>query len=96
MSGRQHYEWMHSNMMGVVPDRSTIEEKINSYSGRTVLEGEIDTTALVDYIGRNRLPPIVLVAEDATAIQQRREYDPKSNSITGICHLNLMFCQIHQ
>lgn len=82
--GRQHYEWLHSNLPGIVPSLSTIETKLKSYAGESPFrEGEICIKPLCNYIKENKLCKFVLLAEDATAIQGRREYCCKTDTITG-------------
>ncbi len=83
-SGRRSYEILHSNLgKGVFPAPSTIEKKLADYHIR-VKEGEINLNVLVEFFSQNAdLPKVVCVSEDATAINKRREYDRKTNSIIG-------------
>ncbi len=83
-SGRRSYEILHSNLgKGVFPAPSTIEKKLADYHIR-VKEGEINLKVLVEFFSQNiDLPKVVCVSEDATAINKRREYDRKTNSIIG-------------
>jgi len=49
-----------------------------------VKEGEINLKVLVEFFSQHAdLPKVVCVSEDATAINKRREYDRKTNSIIG-------------
>ena len=82
LGGRKLYEIFHSNFKGVFPSPRSIEAKLDKFDA-CLTEGVLGISRLKDYLVTNRLPQIVSISEDATAIVGRREYHAKTNSVIG-------------
>ena len=83
LGGRRFYEILHANCgKGVYPCPSTIEKKIAEFD-IPVKEGELNLEVLLEFFELHKLPKVVCVSEDATAIVQKREYNSTTNSIMG-------------
>ena len=80
--GRKFYEVLSANFEGVFPSCRTIERKLSSFP-KSVPEGEVNVALLKEILEKHRLPPVVSIAEDGTAIVGQREYDKRTNRVIG-------------
>lgn len=83
MAGRHYYEILRANKPGVFPCPRTIESYIEQFD-MSVDEGVVNAQMLLHYLVQHKMPLVVAVSEDATAIVQKREYDGNSNKIRGL------------
>lgn len=79
--GKWHYEINSKNLP--LPSVSTVTKYIQKYSPN-IIEGEFRGTALLKYLKKFNLAKTVWLSEDATGIEARYEYDPKTNQIIGL------------
>lgn len=82
LAGRLAYETMHRNFSLALPSISTINQYINQ-SHHTVVEGQIRCDELLSYLNSRNLPLVVSIAEDATRITNRIQYNKKTNELIG-------------
>jgi hypothetical protein len=80
--GRKFYEVLSANFEGVFPSCRTIERKLSSFH-KSVPEGEVNVALVKEILEKHRLPPVVSIAEDGTAIVGQREYDKRTNRVIG-------------
>ncbi|XP_045029595.1 uncharacterized protein LOC123477582 [Daphnia magna] len=80
--GRKFYEVLSANFEGIFPSCRTIERKLSSFH-KSVPEGEVNVALLKEILDKHRLPPVVSIAEDGTAIVGQREYDKRTNRVIG-------------
>ena len=83
LGGRRFYEILHANIPCTFPSPRRIEEKLANLEV-DLAEGELNVVYLKNFLVLNNLPLLVSIAEDATAVIQKREYHSKTNSIVGL------------
>ena len=79
-SGSMAYEFLQQNLPEALPSLRTVQTLIH-FQYTHIEEGKFQFDALMDHLQKYKAPPIIAIAEDATRIIQRVEYDP--NSITS-------------
>ena len=80
--GRKFYEMLHANFQGIFPSIRIVGNRISRFRVPTK-EAEVYVTPVKQFIEDNKLPPVISISEDATAIVGRREYWATTNSIFG-------------
>lgn len=83
LGGPSVYNDMKCNFPGAFPSISTIQKKLSTEYSLRRREGEINAENLKQYFLAKGYSLQIAVAEDATAIISKREYDSKSNCIYG-------------
>ena len=83
LGGRLFYEILQANLgKGVFPSVRCIETKLAEFDV-SVPKGQINVKMLKEILTLHKLPMIVALSEDATAVTGRREYCKKTNSTIG-------------
>ncbi|KAE8739775.1 hypothetical protein FOCC_FOCC014722 [Frankliniella occidentalis] len=80
--GPQVYNFFRINLPGSLPSITTLDRTFNLHKSIPV-EGEIRLAELSQYLTDNNYPRTVILAEDATRIVNRVQYDSKTNQIVG-------------
>ncbi len=81
-SGPLAYEFMHHNMPQAFPSLRTVQNIIQlEYS--MIHEGMFRFNKLLEHVKVHKLSTYVSIAEDATRIISRVDYDPKTNRCVG-------------
>lgn len=83
LSGRKAYGTLHANAFGLIPSRKAIDKYIYRPEN-IIVEGELRCTALLAYLNERQLPLWVVLSEDATVIDNRPQYDSRTNQIIGL------------
>lgn len=83
LSGRKAYDTLHANAFGLIPSRKAIDKYIYRPEN-IIVEGELRSTALLAYLNERQLPLWVVLSEDATVIDNRPQYDSRTNQIIGL------------
>ncbi|KAL0100589.1 hypothetical protein PUN28_019732 [Cardiocondyla obscurior] len=82
VGGRLLYETLHSNLPNALPSISTLNRY--SYNRRKYTEeGKMDFEGLVQHLKERNASKVIWIAEDATRITGKIEYDSRSNKILG-------------
>ena len=76
------YEFIHRNMAEALPSLRTVQSLVHSQYSK-IEEGVFRFDALVQHLRKYNSPFIVAVAEDATRIVQKVEYDPAMDRCVG-------------
>lgn len=82
ISGRLAYETFKANTQHSVPSLSSVDRyiaKVNS----NVVEGELRSSELLEYLTALKLPKVVALSEDATRITNIVQYDRQNNQLVG-------------
>lgn len=82
VGGRLLYETLHANLGNSLPSISTLNRFLAT-NRQSLEEGEIDFEGLLGYLTKINLPKIVWIAEDATRVTSKIEYNSKSNKVVG-------------
>ena len=81
-AGSMAYQFLHSNMPQVLPSLRTVQHAIQvQYSH--IEEGKFRFDDLLQHLAKHREPFVVAIAEDATHIIKKVEYDPSTNRCVG-------------
>lgn len=80
--GRLLYESLQSNLKNALPSISALSRFWHD-TAPPLEEGEIDFVGLVKHCDDRNIPKIVWLAEDATRITGKIEYDPRTNKVIG-------------
>jgi len=83
LGGPRMYEILCSNSEGSLPNARTVQRTLNDCAVPADSD-DVHVALLKNYLTDNRLPMVVALAEDATAVIAKREYNARSNSVTGI------------
>lgn len=81
-SGSMTYEFIHRNLPEALPSLRTVEAIVQSQYSH-IEEGVFRFDEAVEHLHKYNLPFVVSVAEDATRIVKRVEYDPATNRCVG-------------
>ena len=81
-AGSMTYHFIQQNMQEALPSLSTIQSIVQSQYHH-IEEWTYQFDALITHLKKHCAPPIVTVAEDATQIVKRVEYDPVTNKCVG-------------
>ena len=81
-SGSMTYEFIHRNIPEALPSLRTVETIVHSRYSH-IEEGVFRFDDAVDHLHKHNLPFVVMIAEDATRIVKRVEYDPATNRCVG-------------
>jgi len=80
VGGKLLYETLHANLPNVLPSISTL----NRYDKcQYTEEGKIDFNGLVQHLKERNASKVIWIAEDATRITGKIEYDSRSNKVFG-------------
>lgn len=82
IGGPLSYETWHANMPLCLPSPSIVNKFLADYGPR-IIEGQLRTEELVQYLQVRKLPLRVSISEDATRITPKICYDPKTNQLVG-------------
>lgn len=82
MSGCYAYETLQKNLELCLPSLSSTNRYVRQL-GECVIEGQLRTRELVQYLAARGLEPVVAISEDATRIDGRIQYSSKLNQIMG-------------
>lgn len=82
LSGPLAYKTLHANSIGVIPSISTINKYIHR-PDHGLIEGQLRNEELLVYLRERNQPLWVSLSEDATRIDNRIEYCPRSNQLIG-------------
>lgn len=82
LAGRQSYNMLHGNLDGCLPSISTTNRYIHR-SDHMIIEGELRCEELLLYLRERDQPMWVILSEDATRVENRIQYDSRSNQIIG-------------
>ena len=82
LAGPLAYEFIYANLQCALPSLRSGETMVQSQYSH-INEGVIRFDELVEHIRDHGLPNLVSVAEDATRIIRRVEYDPRTNRCVG-------------
>lgn len=81
-SGSTAYEFLQQNLPHALPSLKTVQNIVNSCYSH-IEEGQFQFEKIKLHLDKHRLPKIVTIAEDATRIVKRIEYDPRTNKCVG-------------
>lgn len=82
LSGRMAFNSLHANLLGCFPSISTMNRYIHR-SDHAVVEGELRIDELKVYLKERNMPMWVSLSEDATRVDNRLQYDARTNQIIG-------------
>lgn len=82
IGGALSYETWQANMPFCLPSPSVVNKFLADYGPR-IVEGELRTQELVQYLHTRKLPLRVSISEDATRITPKICYDPNTNQLVG-------------
>lgn len=82
LGGLLSYETLHANLPLSLPSVSTVNRFICD-NGPQIIEGEMRTNDLLEYLQRRNLPLRVSLSEDGTRITPKVAYDPNTNQLIG-------------
>lgn len=82
LAGPLAYKVMHSNLFGALPSLSSTNRYIHA-THSTIVEGVVRSEELLLYLKSRDLPLIVSLAEDATRIVPRIQYNRNTNQLNG-------------
>lgn len=82
IGGKLLYETLYSNLPKILPSLSTLSRFITKH-GRKIQEGIFDFDGLNKFLEERHVPKIVWIAEDATRITSKIEYDSVNNKVMG-------------
>lgn len=81
--GKLLYETLQANLKHILPSLSTLYRFRRNLQMGQIEEGEFNFKGLSTYLEERNLPRIVWVSEDATRINDKIEYDSKTNKVLG-------------
>lgn len=76
------YETLHANFPLSLPSVSTVNRFLTD-EGPQIIEGQMRTDELLQYLQCRNLPPRVSLSEDGTRITAKVSYDPSTNQLIG-------------
>lgn len=82
LSGPSAYKTLHANSFGVIPSISAINKYVHR-PDHGLIEGQLRNEELLVYLEERKQPLWVCLSEDATRIENRIEYDPRTNQLIG-------------
>lgn len=82
LSGPSAYKTLHANSFGVIPSISSINKYVHR-PDHGLIEGQLRNEELLVYLKERNQPLWVCLSEDATHIENRIEYDPRTNQLIG-------------
>lgn len=82
IAGLLAYEMLHANFPLSLPSVSTVDRFLVD-NGPHIVEGEMRTRELLQYLQGRCLPLHVSLSEDATRITAKISYDPRTNQLVG-------------
>lgn len=80
--GKMVYETIQKNLELALPSLDTTNRIIRKMKN-PIVEGNLRANELLEYLMDRELPLVVTLSEDATGIEGRVQYDPKTNQVTG-------------
>lgn len=84
LSGTLAYSTLKANLPYLIPSISTVRTCIDKFKAeKNIFEGVLRCKELKEYLINNNLPLFVSVSEDATSINNRVQYDKKTNQLVG-------------
>ena len=81
-TGSMAYEFIHRNLPEALPSLRTVQSLIHSEYSH-IEEGKFRFDELLEHLTKRNAPNIVAIAEDATRIIKKVEYDPTTNRCVG-------------
>ena len=84
LSGSMAYEFIQQNLPQALPSLRTVQTIVQTQYSH-IEEGVFRYKELVEHLNKHDLPYLVSIAEDATRIINRIEYDPQTNRCVGFC-----------
>lgn len=82
LSGPMAYKLQQSNLKGCYPSISTTNRYIHK-SNHAIVEGELLVNDLKDYLTKKNQPMWVSLSEDGTRVENRLQYDSKTDQLVG-------------
>lgn len=82
LGGRLLYDTLHANLPKCIPSPSVVNQYIAD-KGPKVIEGELRTEELFEYLIKRGLPLMVCISEDGTRMIGKVSYDPRTNKLVG-------------
>ena len=82
LSGSMAYEFIQQNLPQALPSLRTVQTIVQTQYSH-IEEGVFRYKELVEHLNKHDLPYLVSIAEDATRIINRIEYDPQTNRCVG-------------
>lgn len=82
IGGKLNYETFKANAKCALPSETIIKRYIE-HNKSNIVEGMLRADELLKYLNDQNLPKMVLLSEDATKIEDRIQYDSKSNTLVG-------------
>lgn len=82
LSGRLAYSTLHANTFGLIPSISAIDKYVYKPEN-IVIEGELRSDELLAYLQGRKQPLWVVLSEDATVVDNRVQYDARTNQLIG-------------
>lgn len=84
LSGPMAFKTLQTNLIGCYPSISTTNRYIHR-SDHAIIEGNLRVEELLVYLNARNQPLWVALSEDATRIENRLQYDSRTNQIIGFC-----------
>lgn len=84
LSGQKAFKTLQSNLIGCFPSISTTNRYIHR-ADHAIVEGDLRVDELLVYLTTRNQPLWVALSEDATRIENRLQYDSRTNQIIGFC-----------
>lgn len=82
ISGPSGYKSLQFNLKGCCPSISTTNAYVHR-SDHAVIEGQLRANELLVYLKERDMPMVVALSEDATSVQNRIQFDSKTNQLIG-------------
>lgn len=82
LSGRMPFNALHLNLKGCLPSISTTNRYIHR-TDHAVIEGELRVDELLNYLEERQQPMWVCLSEDGTRVENRIQYDSRTNQVVG-------------
>lgn len=80
--GKMLYQTLHKNLELAFPSLDTTNRIIRKLDNPSI-EGCLRANELLKYLNDRELPLVVTISEDATSIEGRVQYDPRTNQVCG-------------
>lgn len=82
VGGLLAYETLHANFPVSLPSVSTVNRFLTD-NGPRIIEGEMRTDELLQYLRSRNMPMRISISEDGTRCTPKISYDPKTNQLVG-------------
>lgn len=83
LSGRKGFQSLQLNAKGCLPSISTTNRYIHRLE-HAVIEGELRSNGLVNYLNERNQKLFVVISEDATRVENRIQFDSRLNQLIGL------------